>query len=62
MNEGILIACGGIGGLAAAIALHRAGFPVQVHERAPEIREVGAGITTRRTPFLRCAASASTGR
>jgi 2-polyprenyl-6-methoxyphenol hydroxylase-like FAD-dependent oxidoreductase len=45
MNEDTLIAGGGIGGLTAAIALHRAGLPVQVHERAPEIREVGAGIT-----------------
>ena len=30
MTEDILIAGGGIGGLTAAIALRRAGFPVQV--------------------------------
>jgi 2-polyprenyl-6-methoxyphenol hydroxylase-like FAD-dependent oxidoreductase len=42
-SQPILIAGGGIGGLTAAIALRRAGF--LVHERAPEIREVGAGLT-----------------
>jgi FAD-dependent urate hydroxylase len=41
----ILIAGGGIGGLAAAIALRQAGFDVEVYERAPVIREVGAGVT-----------------
>jgi len=40
-----LIVGGGIGGLATAIALSRAGVEVQVFERAPEIREVGAGIS-----------------
>src|SRR4051794_32006405 len=40
----ILIAGGGIGGLTAAVALRRAGFAAEVFERAPEIREVGAGI------------------
>jgi 2-polyprenyl-6-methoxyphenol hydroxylase-like FAD-dependent oxidoreductase len=35
----------GIGGLTAAIALKRTGWDVSVHERAPELREVGAGIT-----------------
>jgi 2-polyprenyl-6-methoxyphenol hydroxylase-like FAD-dependent oxidoreductase len=40
----ILVAGGGIGGLTAAVALRRAGFEVQVFERAAEIREVGAGI------------------
>jgi 2-polyprenyl-6-methoxyphenol hydroxylase-like FAD-dependent oxidoreductase len=52
MNEDILIAGGGIGGLTAAIALRRAGFQVQVHERAPEIREVGAGITLQANAIL----------
>jgi 2-polyprenyl-6-methoxyphenol hydroxylase-like FAD-dependent oxidoreductase len=52
MNEPILIAGGGIGGLTAAIALRRAGFPVEVHERAPEIREVGAGITLQANAVL----------
>lgn len=41
----ILIVGGGIGGLSAAIALRQAGFDVEVFERAPEIREVGAGVT-----------------
>jgi salicylate hydroxylase len=35
---------GGIGGLAAALALLRAGLDVHVYEQAREIREVGAGI------------------
>src|SRR5712664_506164 len=35
----------GIGGLAAGIALRRAGIDVDVFERAHEIREVGAGIS-----------------
>src|SRR5258705_9063199 len=40
----ILIASGGIGGLAAAHALARKGFAVRVLEQAPEFREIGAGI------------------
>src|SRR5215471_16116093 len=40
----ILIAGGGIGGLAAAHALARKGFAVRVLEQAPEFREIGAGI------------------
>lgn len=40
----ILIAGGGIGGLAAALALLRQGFDVDVFEQAPELREVGAGV------------------
>src|SRR5437870_10762004 len=40
----ILIAGGGIGGLAAAYALARKGFPVRVLEQAPEFKELGAGI------------------
>jgi 3-hydroxybenzoate 6-monooxygenase len=40
----VLIAGGGIGGLAAALALVRQGFNVQVFEQAPEIGEIGAGI------------------
>jgi 2-polyprenyl-6-methoxyphenol hydroxylase-like FAD-dependent oxidoreductase len=35
---------GGIGGLTAAISLRRAGVEAVVFERAPELREVGAGI------------------
>jgi 2-polyprenyl-6-methoxyphenol hydroxylase-like FAD-dependent oxidoreductase len=39
-----LVAGGGIGGLAAALALVRQGFKVKVLEQAPEIGEIGAGI------------------
>jgi 2-polyprenyl-6-methoxyphenol hydroxylase-like FAD-dependent oxidoreductase len=41
----VLIAGGGIGGLAAAVALHQAGIPVRVFEQAPELGEVGAGVS-----------------
>ena len=40
----VLVAGGGIGGLAAALALTRQGFQVKVLEQAPEIGEIGAGI------------------
>ncbi len=40
----IVVIGGGIGGLAAALGLQRRGFRVAVYERAPEIREIGAGI------------------
>jgi salicylate hydroxylase len=44
MNKQVLIAGGGIGGLAAALACSRAGWGVRVFERAGEFSEVGAGI------------------
>ncbi|MFC3531260.1 3-hydroxybenzoate 6-monooxygenase [Vogesella facilis] len=40
----VIVAGGGIGGLAAALALVRQGFAVQVLEQAPQIGEIGAGI------------------
>jgi len=40
----IAVIGGGIGGLAAALSLHRAGFDVDVYEQAPELNEVGGGI------------------
>jgi salicylate hydroxylase len=40
----IAVIGGGIGGLAAALALHRAGFVVDVYEQAPALNEVGGGI------------------
>lgn len=40
----VLIAGGGIGGLATAIALLQRGVDVQVFEQASELREFGAGI------------------
>jgi 3-hydroxybenzoate 6-monooxygenase len=43
-GEPILIAGGGIGGLAAAYALARKGLPVRVLEQADEFKELGAGI------------------
>lgn len=40
----ILIAGGGIGGMAAALSLLRRGYDVEVYEQAPELGEVGAGV------------------
>ena len=45
MTGRALVIGGGIGGLAAGLALRRAGWDVQVFERAPRISEVGAGIS-----------------
>ena len=39
-----LIAGGGIGGLAAALALQRQGVSCELWEQAPAFTEVGAGI------------------
>ena len=39
-----IVAGGGIGGLAAALAIARQGFRVKVLEQSPEIAEIGAGI------------------
>ena len=40
----IIVVGGGIGGLAASLALVRQGFEVTVPEQAPELGEIGAGI------------------
>ena len=40
-----IVVGGGIGGLTAALALGRGGVEVAVFERAPELREIGAGIS-----------------
>ncbi|MBP1805462.1 FAD-dependent oxidoreductase [Rubellimicrobium aerolatum] len=40
----VLVAGGGIAGLACALAFRRRGVPVTVLEQAPEIGEVGAGL------------------
>lgn len=41
----IAIIGGGIGGLTLALALHQRGIPCRVYESAPEVRELGVGIT-----------------
>ncbi|MBV1853500.1 FAD-dependent monooxygenase [Catellatospora tritici] len=43
-REAVIVG-GGIGGLAAAVALRRAGWEVRVFERAPEFGEIGAGLS-----------------
>jgi salicylate hydroxylase len=40
----VLVAGAGIGGLTAALALIKRGFDVEVHEQAPDLGDVGAGI------------------
>lgn len=42
VNIGII--GGGIGGVAAAVALHQAGIDAVVYERSPRLREVGVGM------------------
>ncbi len=44
MKQNVLIAGGGIGGLAAALVLGRQGHTVKVLEQASEFGEIGAGI------------------
>jgi salicylate hydroxylase len=44
MNEHVVVAGGGIGGLACALALARAGVSVDVLEQASAFGEVGAGL------------------
>lgn len=40
----IVVIGGGLGGAAAALALHRRGFEVQVYEKSAELGEIGAGL------------------
>lgn len=44
MSRHAEIAGGGIGGLSSAVMLAQQGWTVRVHERSPEIREIGTGI------------------
>ncbi len=44
MTHQLLIAGGGVGGLAAAVAATHAGWQVRLYEQAAEFSEVGAGI------------------
>src|SRR5512145_1121553 len=41
----IAIVGGGTGGLTLALALHQRGIPCRVYEGAPEVKELGVGIT-----------------
>lgn len=45
MPSKALIAGAGIAGLAAGIALRNAGLDVEILERAPDMREIGAGLS-----------------
>jgi 2-polyprenyl-6-methoxyphenol hydroxylase-like FAD-dependent oxidoreductase len=45
VEEKIIIVGGGIGGLATAIAIRQRGCEVAVFEQAPELREIGAGLS-----------------
>src|SRR5438876_12221696 len=44
MTDKVAIVGGGIGGLAAALALLKQGIDVDVYEQAPELKELGAGV------------------
>ncbi|MEO6018478.1 MAG: 3-hydroxybenzoate 6-monooxygenase, partial [Polaromonas sp.] len=50
----VLVAGGGIGGLAAALALVREGYSVKVIEQAAKISEIGAGIQLSPNAFAAC--------
>ena len=43
-KQKVIVAGGGIGGLAAALGMAELGLPVVLIERAPEFKEIGAGI------------------
>lgn len=53
-SQPFLVVGGGIGGLAAALALTRRGFDVKVFEKAAEIGEIGAGIQLGPNAFSAC--------
>ncbi len=44
MDGVVAVIGGGIGGLTAALALTHRGIACEVHERAPELHEIGAGL------------------
>jgi 5-methylphenazine-1-carboxylate 1-monooxygenase len=44
-DPGIVIVGGGIAGLALALGLHQRGILSRVYESAPEVKEIGVGIT-----------------
>jgi salicylate hydroxylase len=41
----VAVVGGGIGGLTAAVAMHRHGIDVKVYEQSPQITEIGAGVS-----------------
>ncbi|HEY1545724.1 MAG TPA: flavin-dependent oxidoreductase [Xanthobacteraceae bacterium] len=45
LSQDIAIIGGGVAGLSLALNLHRHGIPCRVYERAPEVKELGVGIT-----------------
>lgn len=45
MTDEIAIIGGGVAGLALALGLHQRGFKCTVYEAAPEVKEIGVGIT-----------------
>ena len=61
-NGSVIIVGGGIGGLAAGLALHRTGFEVRVVERAPVISEVGAGLAVFSNAYRAIAALGEAGK
>ncbi len=50
MTDGskVIIIGAGIGGLSLAVGLKRKGVPISVHERQPEVRELGTGTGIQR--------------
>jgi 2-polyprenyl-6-methoxyphenol hydroxylase-like FAD-dependent oxidoreductase len=50
----VLVTGGGIGGLAAALALVREGYQVRVIEQSPQMEEIGAGIQLSPNAFAAC--------
>ena len=45
MTQSIAIIGAGIGGMMTALSLQHYGFKVSIYEQAPQLAEVGAGLT-----------------
>jgi len=50
-DKKILIVGAGLGGLAAASCLMKAGYDVEIYEQAPALAEIGAGIQMSANPM-----------